>query len=201
MELFRSFSVQFGPLVGCLQSRFGTIPPRSWPPWLRSGRKKLRISILAAWALLAANPVMAAESRGQGHPALAQRVSAWDAQSETGGADVGPSNNAAHADWLRIRRQANQWEAAYLTLSAVDVLQTCDALSRGVARESNPLFGKNPKCGKLVAAKAILGGLHFLLFDALRDRSPRAARLGAQLSVGIQGAVVGLNVRYLFKGR
>jgi len=107
----------------------------------------------------------------------------------------------ARAKRERIARSATRWEYAYLALSAIDAAQTCDALGRGVAFEGNPLIGKNPACGKVIAIKAVGGALHYLLFRHLRNRDPRAARLMAQISTTAQGAVVGLNLRYTFRGR
>lgn len=109
--------------------------------------------------------------------------------------------DAKLAERLRITRQANRWEAAYLAFNAVDVIQTCDILSRGVAKETNPIVGKNPSCGKLIAYKGAMSGVQYLLYRQILRRSPKAARLTAQLSTGLQGAVVGLNLRYTFKGR
>lgn len=129
-------------------------------------------------------------------PALAETPAATPAAT----AVVMPADKAL-ADRLRVSRQANHWEAAYLVLSAVDVAQTCDFLKRGVAYETNPLFGKHPKCSKLVGFKLIGGGIHYGLFSYLKSHNPRFARTLAQFSVGVQGAVVGLNFEYTFKGR
>lgn len=131
-------------------------------------------------------------------PALAANGSAADTAKASSATPILPTNDA-YSERLRIVRQANRWEGAYLALSAVDAVQTCVAISNGNARELNPLFGKKPSCAKTAALKAVIGGLHYLLFDYARDRDPKAARLGAQISVGVQGAVVGLNMRYVFK--
>lgn len=114
--------------------------------------------------------------------------------------EVPLSRDAALSDRLRIRRQADYWETAYIALSVVDAVQTCDALRRGVAVEMNPLIGRAPSCGKIVAWKSALTGIQYLLFSHTRTRHPRAARLAAQLSVGLQGTVVGLNMRYTLRG-
>ena len=150
----------------------------------------MRNVFLASLSLAIATPAAAADGQVQGPIATAAAPT-----SELGQVDP------AVAERLRLTRSANRWEAAYLTLSAIDAAQTCDALSRGVGSEGNPLLGKNPSCGKVVAFKAIMGGLHYLLFDHIRDRDPKGARLGAQISVVAQGAMVGLNLRYTFMGR
>ena len=146
--------------------------------------------IVAALALSVAAPALA-----QAEPVQGPLINGPN--SAAAAAPVDP----AVAENLRLRRSANRWEVAYLSLSAIDLVQTCDALHRGVAVEKNPLFGEKPSCAKLTAAKLLMGGVHFLLFDAMRDRSPKVARLAAQMAIGIQGTAVALNMRYTFKGR
>jgi hypothetical protein len=72
-------------------------------------------------------------------------------------------------------------------------------MSREDCEEGNPLLGKHPSTGKILAAKVLLGAAHFALFDRLRDKNPRMALRVAQVSVALQGAVVGLNARFSFK--
>jgi hypothetical protein len=133
-------------------------------------------------------------------PAAAQSVASSPPMYEASSAATSLDNQRL-ADVPGLKRQANRWEAGFLTLSAIDAAQTCDAVGRGVAREANPLFGPSPKCGTVVAAKVAGGVLHYLLFRHTLERNPRAARLLGQLSFGLQGAVVGLNFRYTFKSR
>jgi hypothetical protein len=137
---------------------------------------------LAAAALSVATPALAAETAVYG-PANTAAASAATAQI------VDPEILKFKA----IQRSATRWELAYQALNAVDVVQTCEALSTGRYEERNPLFGKNPKCGTLVGVKAAAGVLHYLLFSHVNARNPKTARTFSQLSVGIQGTVVGLN--------
>ena len=97
-------------------------------------------------------------------------------------------------------KAAVRYEIAYLTLSAIDAAQTISCLHRGVCREANPLFGSHPKPAKLIAGKIALGALHFAAFSRLNDRNPKAALRMAQISAGIQGGVVALNMRFTFGG-
>lgn len=107
------------------------------------------------------------------------------------------------AERRRIERDADRWETAYLALSAIDAAQTCDFVARGVAHEANPalraVLGKRPKCHELVAAKAVLGAIHYIAFREIRARDPKAARIMAQVSFATQGVVVGLNLRFTFR--
>lgn len=106
-----------------------------------------------------------------------------------------------HTEWVRVQRDGDRWETAYQVLNAVDVAQTCDFLHRGVGHELNPLFGRNPKCTTLIAAKGAFGIAHWLAYRHVRARNPKIARLMAITSVAVQGSVVALNLRLTFRGR
>jgi hypothetical protein len=93
---------------------------------------------------------------------------------------------------------AMQWELGYLALSAIDAGQTIECLHRDACEESNPLFGKHPTAGKLLAAKIALGAAHFVLFKRVYDKDSRMALRLAQMSVLTQGGVVALNARFAF---
>jgi hypothetical protein len=97
------------------------------------------------------------------------------------------------------RDTANKWEAAYLTLSAIDTAQTVSCLNRGLCDEANPLFGKHPTTFKLIAAKVAMGAVHFAVFRYINGHNPKAALRMAQISAGLQGGVVLLNARFTFK--
>lgn len=98
-----------------------------------------------------------------------------------------------------IKADAMKWEAGYQVLSAIDTAQTVYCLHHDPdCEESNPLFGKHPKAWKLVAAKVVFGGLHFVLVDRLANPNPKAALRVAQISVVLQGTIVGLNARVIF---
>lgn len=93
------------------------------------------------------------------------------------------------------------WEKrqiAYHTLNAVDTIQTCHIVQSGKGYELNPIFGRNPDCETLVAAK--IGGsiLHQIIATELRKRDERAAKLFQIISIGVQGSVVVWNFSVVF---
>lgn len=97
-----------------------------------------------------------------------------------------------------VRRDATRREVAFQVLNLVDAVQTADCLRRDVCREGNPLYGRNPSTGKLLAVKGALGVLHWVAFSHLRKTDPYAARRFATWSVVLQGGVVVANARFSF---
>jgi len=96
----------------------------------------------------------------------------------------------AHADGFTNR------EIAYQVLNAVDTAETIDCLNQDVCHEANPLLGRNPSPGKLIAVKAGTGVAHYAVARFLRYRDPEAARLFQFLTIAIQGGVVAANLRF-----
>lgn len=96
------------------------------------------------------------------------------------------------------RREAERWEAAYQVLSVVDAVQTIDCLDRRVCVEVNPIYGRNPSKGKIIGVKLIGGVLHYVLFEYIADRDPKAAKVFSKVSVFVQGGVVAANLRFVF---
>jgi hypothetical protein len=95
----------------------------------------------------------------------------------------------------------DSWEkrqVAYHTLNAIDTIQTCHVLQSGKGYELNPIFGKTPDCGTLVAAK--IGGsiLHQIISSELRKHDEKAAKLFQIISIGFQGSVVVWNFSVVF---
>ena len=88
-------------------------------------------------------------------------------------------------------------EVAFQALNAADAATTCIALSRG-AKEANPLFGKKPSCGKVIAVKAAAGALHWFFMDRTARHDPETARWVVRGSILIQGGVVGWNIGVIF---
>ena len=68
----------------------------------------------------------------------------------------------------------------------------------GKGVELNPIFGRNPDCGTLVAAK--IGGsiIQQIIASELRKRDEEAAKLFQIISIGIQGGVVAWNFTVVF---
>src|SRR5436853_2732514 len=91
-----------------------------------------------------------------------------------------------------------RWELSYLALSVIDTAQTINCLNRNMCEEANPIFGKHPSPGKLIAAKLAFGAAHFAMFNHLNKKNPRGALRFAQGSVLVQGGVVALNARFSF---
>jgi len=112
-----------------------------------------------------------------------------------------PAPAFAESSWsaAETRSSALKWELSYLALSAIDTAQTINCLKRDICEEGNPLFGKHPSSKKLIAAKIGLGAVHFALFTRLNDHNPKAAMRLARVSFAVQGTVVGLNARFMFK--
>lgn len=96
------------------------------------------------------------------------------------------------------RREAKRWEIAYQALSAIDGIQTIDCLNRQVCTEANPIYGRNPSKGKVIGFKVAGGIIHYLIFDYIADRNPKAAKVFSKVSVIVQGGVVAANLRFAF---
>ena len=89
-------------------------------------------------------------------------------------------------------------QVAYHTLNAIDTIQTCHVLQSGKAYELNPIFGRNPDCGTLVAAKIGASILHQIIASELRKRDEHAAKLFQIMTIGVQGGVVAWNFTVVF---
>jgi hypothetical protein len=108
---------------------------------------------------------------------------------------------AAQSTWRPddARTSALKWELSYLALNAIDAAQTIDCLDRDICEEGNPFFGKHPSAKTLILGKVGFGLLHFVAFSHMKDRNPKAALRFAQVSCVVQGSVVLLNARIMFK--
>ena len=96
------------------------------------------------------------------------------------------------------RKESTKWEVAYQVLNVVDAAQTIDCLNRNVCIEANPLYGRNPSKGKIIGIKLATGVIHWLVFDHIADRNPKAAKIFSKVSVIVQGGVVAANLRFAF---
>jgi hypothetical protein len=92
------------------------------------------------------------------------------------------------------RSDVMKWEAAFLVLSAADLAITVRCLERNECEEMNPVFGKHPKTSTLVLGKLVGGAIHFTAIDYISRRDPKLALRLAQISVVVQGGVVGFNL-------
>lgn len=123
---------------------------------------------------------------------------------EAAGADAA----APAFEQLRLRKEARleatrsaamTWEMGYLALSALDGVATLNCLKKAVCEEVNPLFGKRPTAARMLLTKAGLGAVHFLTIKAINRRNPRLALRTAQVSAGLQGAIIMFNARAGFR--
>ena len=102
--------------------------------------------------------------------------------------------HASDPDWDEIKRL----EIMFQSLSAIDAAQTIHCLNQNTCYEKNPLYGRNPSPELLIGAKLTTGAAHFFITKWMFKEDPQAARLFQHLSIGIQGAVVGANMRFVF---
>jgi hypothetical protein len=113
--------------------------------------------------------------------------------------DVGQlSARSYRIDQAETQKAAMRWEIGYQLLSAVDLVQTISWCAHHNPCEGNPVLGKHPSPEKLIALKLVGGAAHFMLLERLSKRNPKAALRVAQVSFGLQGAVVGLNFKTIF---
>ena len=96
----------------------------------------------------------------------------------------------------RTKSAAYKWEAAFLALSAVDAAETISCVNRATCTEHNPIWGRHPSTGTIVAAKLGLGLVHFGIFKLVADRDPKTALRVAQVSAVVQGAAVLVRVAF-----
>jgi hypothetical protein len=104
--------------------------------------------------------------------------------------------HAREADgWDKIKRMEIAWQA--LNLADLAETETC-LRHRDGCHEANPLMGRDPSTGKLVAVKLGGGLAHYLIARAIAERDPHAARLFEWVSLAVQGGVVAANLRFVF---
>ena len=95
-------------------------------------------------------------------------------------------------------RDLDRLEIAFQVLNAADFASTEYCMRRGTCHEGNPLFGKSPSTGRLLAIKASEGIVHYALARWMAERDPHGARIFEYVSIGVQGAVVTANLRFVF---
>lgn len=95
--------------------------------------------------------------------------------------------------------RAYRWEAAYQVLNIIDTVQTIRAMDSGRAVESNPIYGKHPTRGRIVATKVACAMIHgAFVVHLVKSGRPRTATRVAKISAIIQGGVVAANLRFSF---
>jgi hypothetical protein len=94
---------------------------------------------------------------------------------------------------------AHEWEAGFLTLSAIDAAVTIQCLDRQSCAEHNPIWGHHPSTSTILLSKVGLGAIHFGVFKLLATRDPKSALRLAQISAIGQAGVLMISARLPFK--
>lgn len=90
-------------------------------------------------------------------------------------------------------------EYVFQALNAVDALQTVYCMKEVEGcREINPLLGKHPSAGAIIAFKIANGALHLAVTRALQKHHPEWVKPWQILSISVQGGVVAANFRVVF---
>jgi len=89
-------------------------------------------------------------------------------------------------------------EYAWQALNVIDAVETAHCLDKGTCEEMNPIIGKHPSTGKLIAYKAGMGVMHYAVTRLLQDHAPKWVRIWEIASVTVQGGVVAANMRFVF---
>lgn len=144
-----------------------------------------------SYSLSPATLAGSSEASSAAQQPTSQAPQAQQPQQATG--DRHASNLKTWAQWRAVRRDAMRWELGYFALSAVDAGQTISCLHAHTCHEVNPIFGKHPSPARIILTKLAGGAIHYWLFKGMNKKNPWEARLAAQLSVGLQGFIVGIN--------
>jgi hypothetical protein len=102
--------------------------------------------------------------------------------------------NADEPSWEQIKKL----EITYQTLNIIDIAETMYFLHNNSAIELNPILGKDPSPAKVVGYKTLTGILHYYAAEKLYEYNPRYAKNFEYVTIGVQGAVVALNLRFFF---
>lgn len=109
-----------------------------------------------------------------------------------------PLAEFARRDREKIERRIERREIAYQLLNVIDGVQTISCLEAGKCEEMNPLLGKRPSAGEVVAFKIAGGGLHYLGTRFLEDKFPEAVAPFQIISVVAMGGAVAWNMQFVF---
>lgn len=104
---------------------------------------------------------------------------------------------AAPIDPLAAKRRTfNHWRYAGWAMAVADIASTQSCLKRGTCQEANPLYGKNPSLGKMVAIRVPLEvAIDFAARELFKSHPNTAIRVVQVKTIGT-GVVVGLNLRF-----
>ena len=180
-----------------------------------------QVSTVVAAAFSLVLPSGAAQAQETGEPITIASLAADDiatfrlgsatsiTEAETGqgpqfgGQGATPLRQVTRDDALMLeqalqRRRTARREIAYQVLNVVDAVQTISCLERGVCHEMNPLLGRNPSSGRVLAFKAASGGVHYLVTRLLEAEAPGAVNGWQITTIAIQGGVVAWNMQFIF---
>ena len=94
------------------------------------------------------------------------------------------------------RRTLNHWRYAGWAMAAADIASTQRCLNRSTCQEGNPLYGKHPSLGKMIAIRLPLEvAIDFAAREVFKTDPDAALRIIQVKTIGT-GVVVGLNLRY-----
>jgi hypothetical protein len=94
------------------------------------------------------------------------------------------------------RRTFNHWRYAGWAMAVADIASTQSCLKRGTCQEANPLYGKNPSLGKMLAIRVPLEvAIDFAARELFKSHPNTAIRVVQVKTIGT-GVVVGLNLRF-----
>lgn len=145
-------------------------------------RKILIAGALVSWH----SPAAASEVYGPAVPAVAEPYR--KAKEATPAAPVDPL--------AAKRRTFNHWRYAGWAMAVADIASTQSCLKRGTCQEANPLYGKNPSLGKMLAIRVPLEvAIDFAARELFKSHPNTAIRVVQVKTIGT-GVVVGLNLRF-----
>jgi len=134
----------------------------------------MRMILMAAALATVSTPAHAGEAYGPQEPEVVEIAAP---APERIAADDGAEERLA-----KVRRSAKRWEAAYLTLNAIDAIQTSlsPCLKAKTCEEGNPIMrgilGKHPKPLATFALKAAVAGVQFWQFNKTLKHNPERGR-------------------------
>lgn len=102
-------------------------------------------------------------------------------------------------DMKRVRwKDVKSFEIAFQILNAVDGIETVYCLRRTTCSEGNPIIGRHPPAGRVIAVKAAAGVIHYAITRHLFKHRPEWIKNWAVTTVVLQGGVVLWNLQHCF---
>ena len=98
----------------------------------------------------------------------------------------------------RFRRKVVGREVVFQILNVIDTVQTIACLEQSDCYEMNPVFGRDPSAGKLIAMKALGGGIHAITTYWLSHSSERGTNVFQLMTIGVYSGVVFWNLQHAF---